>query len=35
VLGARHICLPISAVITEEQANIVLSSLDAALRSLS
>jgi dTDP-4-amino-4,6-dideoxygalactose transaminase len=32
---ARHICLPISAVITEEQANIVLSSLDAALRSLS
>src|SRR5207244_2388964 len=32
---ARHICLPISAVITDEQAGIVLSSLDAALRSLS
>jgi dTDP-4-amino-4,6-dideoxygalactose transaminase len=28
---ARHICLPISAVITEEQAGIVLSSLDAVL----
>lgn len=31
---ARHICLPISAVITEEQAGIVLSSLEAALRDL-
>lgn len=31
---ARHICLPISAVMTDEQAGIVLSSLDAALGDL-
>lgn len=31
---ARHICLPISAVITEEQAGIVVSSLEVALRDL-
>ncbi len=31
---ARHICLPISAVLTEEQAQLVLSSLSAALERL-
>jgi dTDP-4-amino-4,6-dideoxygalactose transaminase len=32
---ARHICLPTSAVMTDEQATIVIESLDAALRELS
>ena len=32
---ARHICLPTSAVMTDEQASIVIESLDAALRQLS
>ena len=31
---ARHICLPTSAVMTDEQAHIVIDSLDAALRQL-